>query len=162
MRCVSWSGKRSSSSSRLWSSVLSLLSWQRLKVSLAVLIWLLEYTIFDLEKYGFASAMEYTKFGFFVHCPLSRRTQSTIVDILVYMSDRFYLSALHGQLILNAALLSLTDLQTVLPASLCVQITGLFSTFVRKRLFIVARLISVSVGNRGSIWLVIRTPIVIT
>ena len=110
--------------------------------------------MFDLEKYGFASAMEYTKFGFFVHCPLSRRTQSTIVDILVHSevhSDRFYLSALHGQLIPNAALLSLTDLQTVVQASLCVQITGLFSTFVRERLFIVARLISVSVGNQASI-----------
>ena len=161
MCCVSWSGKRSSSSSRLWSSILSTLSWQGLKVSLAVLIWLLEYTIFNLEKYGCASAMEYTKFGFFVHCPLSRRTQSTIVDILVH-SDRFYLSALHGQLIPNAALLSLTDLQTVVQASLCVQITGLFSTFVRERLFIVARHISASVGNWGSIWPVIRTPIVIT
>ena len=89
-------------------------------------------------------------FAFFVHCALSRRTQATIVDILV-RSDRFYLSALQGQLIANAALLSLTDLQTVVQASLCVQITGLFSTFVRERLFIVARLISVSVGNWGSI-----------
>ena len=162
MCCVSWSGKRPSSSSRLWSSVLSLLSWQRLKVSLAALIWLLECTIFNLEKYGFASVGEYTKFWFFVHCPLSWWTQSTIVDILVH-SDRFYLSAFHGQLIPNAALLSLTaallSLITVVPAFQHFRAIN-DSLFTIK--FIVARLVSASVGNWRSIWPVIGTPIVIT